>query len=229
MNARRPTRISLVALGLGTLLAALAAAALANVTVYQNGFKNAADVKQLSKVEGGKRCKRKFRRNSKRLRVTATRGPATCVFRPPVEGDGPRPDHIFRVDGTIATKGPKAARRTAFLLTRVRAGAGSNYELRVYPRGGRFELRRRPNSAQFPITGTDDAIKRIGRLNKVRLVAEGPRVRAAVNGSVVAAVTDSSHEQVSGRRLHFGIAHRLRTTRDFSGNFRAIAVSVPRP
>ena len=229
MTARARTRIGLLALGLTATAAAVAAVAIANVGVYGNNFSKRADVAQVKKAGGGKRCERRWAKKSKRLRAVVSRGPATCGFRPPVEGDRDLPDHIVRVDGTIGMGGPKAARETAHLLVRARAGGGANYELRVYPRGGRFELHRRPDNAQFPVNGTSDEIDRVGRRNTIRLSVMGAEVRANVNGDLLAAVTDSNPGAVSGRRIHFGVGHDLDTTRDFFATFDRFKVWVPSP
>lgn len=220
-----------MALGLAVLGAVVAAAAFgANFTVYSNGFHSAADVREVSKVSGGKRCTRRLAGRGNRLRMTTSRGPATCVFRPPVESDRGRPDHIFRVDGTILAGGrPKVARNTAFLLLRIRAGGGTHYELRILPKGGRYQLRRRPDSGAFPVTGTSNAIRRIGRLNRVRLLTIGDEVRATVNGTQVVAMTDPNPGAVTGRRMHFGFGHRHQTTRNFFATLHRTSVSVPTP
>lgn len=230
MSSRRSTRIGLVALGIAALSGAVVAAALANVVVYNNNFSKRPDVRQLKKAGGGKQCKRGLVRGKRsRMRVVVTRGPLTCAFRPPVEGDGELPNHILRADGRIAKGNPKGTRATAHVLVRVRAGGGTGYELRVHPRGGRFELRREPDNRAFPVEGTSEAINGFGKLNRVRLAAVGAEVRAFVNGTRVATVTDANPGAVTGTRLHFGAGHERRTSNNFRAAFTRLRVAVPSP
>jgi hypothetical protein len=231
MNSPSSTRIGIAALAAAALLVGAAAVALANVVVYNNGFSKRPDVRQLSKADGGKQCKRGLVRRKKgsRMRVVATKGPVTCAFRPPVEGDGELPNHIFRVDGRISKGIPKGTRASAHIFARVRAGGGTGYELRVHPRGGRFELRRNPESRAFPVEGRNEAINGFGKRNRVRLSAIGGDVRASVNGEHLATVTDGNPGAVSGARLHFGIGHERSTSRNLSAAFTRLRVAVPAP
>lgn len=230
MSSPRHTRIALVALGITALAGAVVAAAFANTVVYNNSFSKRPDVTQMKKASGGKQCKRGLvRGKSSRMRVVATTGPVTCAFRPPVEGDGELPNHIFRVDGRISKGNPKGTRATAHLVARVRAGGGSGYELRIHPRGGRFELTRDPGGRSFPVEGRNEAINGLGKRNRIRLSAVGAEVRAFVNGTHLATVTDGNPGAVTGARLHFGVGHERNTSRNFTAAFTRLRVAVPAP
>ena len=231
-SLRTPTRrrTALLALATATVAGAVAAVALANVVVYRNDFSTRAEVRELTK-SGGKKCKRKQvgKRKNSALKVTVTRGPATCSFRPPVAGDRAAPDHDVRAFAKITKASAKAVRRSAFLSLEVRLGGGGGYELRVVPKSKRFHLTRRPNGDGFPVRGRSDAVNRIGKRNKLRLVAFGARVRAYVNGRRVAAVSDPNPDQVSGTRLRFGIGHERRTGKNLIARFARVSIAVPDP
>jgi hypothetical protein len=229
MSLRRHTRIGLAALAITALSGAVVVTALADVTVYNNDFSKRPDVRQMTKAGGGKPCKRSFVRKGSRMRMVINRGPRTCAFRPPVQGDGELPNHIFRADGRISQGNPKGTRASAFLLVRVRAGGGTGYELRVHPRGGRFELRREPGSGAFPVTGRSEAINGFGERNRIRLVAAGAEVRAFVNGARLATVTDANPGAVTGNRLHFGVGHERNTSNNFFAAFTRLRLAVPAP
>ncbi|HSI81654.1 MAG TPA: hypothetical protein VK919_13485 [Solirubrobacterales bacterium] len=230
MQSRHHIRIGLGALAAAALLALAGAVALASVTVYSVSFSKATQVKQMKKAGGGKKCKRSFvRKGKRRMRVAVARGPAHCRLRPPVQGDGPVSNHTFQVAGRIAKSGPKAARRSAYLSLRSRVGEGTGYTLRVFPRRGRFELRRSPGGAEFPVSGRDDAIKGLGGMNRLRLTTDGAEIRAFVNGTRVAAVTDSNPGAVTGTMLQFGVGHEAKTSKAVSAAFRMLRVAVPNP
>src|ERR671925_2067411 len=104
---------------LGLLAAALAlivagGSALASVTVYRNTFSSKTDAKELRHVEG-KHCSKRFRERAKALRITAKRGREVCGYRPPVEGDGPGPDHRLQVTAKLLKHTPKGVRDGAYV------------------------------------------------------------------------------------------------------------------
>jgi hypothetical protein len=228
MSPRAPTFLALAALA-AAVCAAAAAVALANVVVYNNNFSKRPDVRQMAKAGGGKDCRRAFVRNSKRMRVLARSGPRTCGFRPPVQSDGELPNHVFTANGRIPTGNPQGTRASAFLFARVRAGGGTGYELRVHPRGGRFELTREPDGGAFPVTGSSEAINGFGEPNRIRLAAVGAELRAFVNGTELAVVTDPNPGAVTGTRLHLGAGHERRTENNFHAAFDRVRVAVPSP
>ena len=88
----------------------------------------------------------------------------------------------------------------------VRSGKSSGYELRIFPKRHKFQLRRSPSGGGggFPAKGRSRAIKGVSKPNIVRLKAVGNRVTARVNGTQLAKVTDSNAGQVDGRKLEVG-------------------------
>jgi hypothetical protein len=231
MTRRTRTRTGLITAAIGALAAALAATALGAVAVYDNDFSSRSEVKEVKK-SGGKACGRKFVKKGKRktMRAIVKKGPATCSFRPPVQGDGELPDFELRLDAKIAKSTKESVRRRAFLGVSVRVGgSGVGYELHVFPHNDRFRLSRGPNSNAFPVTGTEGAIAGVGKKNTLRLSVEGARVRATVNGAEVADVTDTDPGAVSGRKLRFAVGGERNSGKDVVGVVKNVRVTVPDP
>ncbi len=97
---------------------AVAATALAGVTVYKNTFARKSDAKELRHAEG-KHCRRNLRKKADKLRVDVTKSPETCGYRPPVEGDTDGPDHSFEAKAQVPAKQVVGAAKA-----RLRRGGG---------------------------------------------------------------------------------------------------------
>jgi hypothetical protein len=204
--------------------------AMAAVTVYDNGFGNRAEFKEIIKSGGGKRCDRSYRRKGKSMRAAVKRSPTTCSFRPPVEGDGELPNHRVRLAGKVLRRTERRLRGGSFVELTVRAGGGGvGYTLRVFPQKKRFELRRGPSGggSGFPTRGRSNAIKKINQRNELRLIASGANVRALVNGKQLARVTDSNPGQVSGSKIRFAVGSQKQKRGNVVATFKRVAVAVP--
>jgi hypothetical protein len=219
-----------------TAVAALAALALAasagvawGVTVYSNDFSNKAKYEEIMRSGGGKACDRRYRDKQKAMLTSVKKGPLTCSYRAPVEGDSELPDHELAVEAKVLKSTPKAARGGAFAELTLRAGGGGvGYSLRVFPEKGRFELIRQPaGGGDFPARGESKAIKGINKRNRISLVADGARVVARVNGKELASVTDGDPGQVTGRKVRFGIGSAKKTQKDVAAVIRQVTVGVP--
>jgi hypothetical protein len=215
-------------LGAALVVGALGAVAFATVTVYQNPFAHRGDVRELKK-QGGKACMREFSRTHNRLVVIAKRAPKNCPLRLPVAGDQPRPDHVIKVDAKLSKETPKSVRRRAYVGVALRVGGKSGYELRIYPRRGRFELLRRPNGAGFPDEGRSRAIRGVGKTNTLRLQIFGRRVVAGVNGRQLASMPDRRSERIGGRRIQISLGNRGNSKKNTKGGFDSLMVGVPDP
>jgi hypothetical protein len=211
---------AIAAAGVGTAMAA--------VTIYDNGFGSRAEFKEIFKSGGGKRCDRSWRKKGKSMRAAVKRSPTTCSFRPPVQGDNELPNHAVTIAGKILKRTDKGLRGGAFVEVTVRAGGGGvGYTLRVFPQKKRFELRRGPSSAGFPMRGKSNAIKKVNKRNQLRLIASGAVVRALVNGKQVARVDDANPGQVSGRKIRFAIGSQKQKRGSVAATFKKVAVAVP--
>jgi hypothetical protein len=219
---------SAVAVAAAILLTAALGTAIAAVTVYDNGFSNRTEFKEIIKSGGGKRCDRSFRKKGKSMRAAVKRSPTTCSFRPPVQGDAELPNHDVRVDGKILKKTEKGLRGGAFVEVTVRAGGGGvGYTLRIFPHKKRFELRRGPSGGEFPVRGKSNAIKRVNKRNQLRMIASGAGIRALVNGKEVAKVEDSNPGQVSGSKVRFAVGSLKERRGSVVATFKKVAVAVP--
>jgi hypothetical protein len=224
IRKRLPAAIVLAAVG-SCLAAALA---FGIIIVYSNNFSSAGSKHQLSLIEG-KHCEKAVAGGS--LRVKVRQGPERCGYALPVEGEARQPDQDLQATMKVLRKTAKHSRRHAYVALDVRAGAGSHYELRVFPKGKTFVLKRTPPGPGFPVTGKDHAINPIDELNTLRLQAFGHVVRAWVNGSKLAAVSDSKPKDVGGRRAELVVAnakHRS-TPKDVFARVTGVRLSVPKP
>jgi len=210
-----------------TLIAGLATA-FADFGVYGNDFGSRAEFKEIIRSGGGKACDRHYRKKGKSMVAAVRKGNRTCSFRPPVQGDGPLPNYSVTVEAKILKRTAKAVRGGAFVEATVRAGRGDvGYTLRVFPKKHRFELRRTPGGAGFPVQGRDKAIKRVNERNQLRLVARGAKITALVNGKELASVDDANPGQVAGEKIRFAVGNRKKKSKPVIATFQRVGVAVP--
>jgi hypothetical protein len=221
-------RLGALALALA-LCGAVAATAVAFVNVYVNPFSKRGQYRQVDTASKSKRCDRDFNKDRGVMEVTVKAGPQSCFYEIPARGDRARPDHRFEAHGRLLKSTHRNIREEAFLAVAVRVGGGDRYELRVFPKGKDFALRRRPDSGAFPVSGSEPAIGRPGQLNRLRLTAIDNRLTAHVNGEKVADLNDADASQIAGRKVEFGLGSRADTRRNTNGNFDRVKLSVPDP
>ena len=213
--------------GAALVIGVLGAVAFATVTVYQNPFAHRGDVRELKK-QGGKACMREFSRRHHRLVVIAKRAPKNCPLRLPVAGDQARPNHVIKVEAKISKDTAKSVRRRAYVAVSLRVGGKTGYELRIFPKRGRFELRRKPGGAGFPDKGRSGAIRGIGKTNTLRLQTFGRRIVAGVNGRQLASMPDGSG-RIKGRRVQIALGNRGDSKKNTKAGFDSLMVAVPDP
>jgi hypothetical protein len=230
MGPRWRTRPAVALLAAAISLGLAAVAAYAGVTVYKNNFSSKAEAKELRHSRGG-HCAKRWREKAKTVRAQRNRGSGACGYRPPVEGDTSGPDHDFRVKEKLLKATPKGIRGTAYVAVVVRSGKGSGYELRIFPKQHKFQLRRAPSGggSGFPAEGTSQAIKGVGKPNVLRLKAFGNKVTARVNGTQLAKVTDSNAGQVDGRKLEVAVGNKRRSNKQVVATFDNLKLLVPNP
>jgi ribosomal protein S8E len=230
MGPHRRTRTAVALLAAALALGLGAAVALGGVAVYKNNFSSKAEAQELRKSRG-KHCGKRWRRKAESVRAKRTRGSGACGYRPPVEGDTSGPDHDFWAKTKLLRATPKGIRGGAYLAISVRSGKNSGYELRIFPKKHKYELRRSPSGggAGFPAEGRNRAIKGVNKPNVVRLKAVGDKVTARVNGTKVANVTDSNAGQVGGRKLEVAVGNKRRSRKDVVATFDNLKLAVPNP
>jgi hypothetical protein len=229
MGPRRRTRPAVALLAAALALGIAATGTLAAVTVYKNKFSSRAEVKELDRSRG-EHCAKRWREKVKSIRAERSRGAGACGYRPPVQGDTGGPDHDFRVKGKLLKDTPKRIRGRAYVAVAVRSSQSAGYELRIFPKRHRFQLRRAPSEGgPFLATGRSGAIKGLRKPNSLRLRAFGNTVTARVNGTRLARVTDSNAGQVDGRKLEIAVGATKRSRRDVVATFDNLRLAVPNP
>ena len=223
---RRPRSLLTALLAAGALSLALAASAAAVVWVYSNGFNSRSAVQDTRKLPGGPECDRSFRSRSDSMGLRVT-GQGLCRYSPLVVGEQNRPDHVVLVRGRVTSDTPKSLRRGAYLALQVRAGGGGFYELQVRPRVRRFRLLRQPGSDVVAAAGRSGAIKPVNKKNTLILMVDGARVKAKVNGRRLASIVDPNPDDLSGRRVAFGLGSRRDSNRAVVGRFDLLRVGLP--
>jgi hypothetical protein len=230
MGARFRKRLGISA-GLAVAVACATAAVAfgALVTIYSNNFSGASKGHQLAGAQGS-HCDKKVRGNGS-LEVTVKRGPEECGYRLPVEGEGRQPDHDLQARFKLLKLTPKELRRNAYVGLQVRAGGGSDYELRVFPKGHHYVIKRTPKkgSGSFPVSGKNKAIKPMDKINTIRFQAFGHVIKAWVNGSKLADVNDSKANAVRGRRAELIFGSGKHTDGDVVARVDDVKLSVPKP
>lgn len=209
---------------------ALAAVALANVTIYSNSFSSKSDYQQIKATGKSSSCERSFREGAGKVRIVVQRGNRLCQLRPPVAGDSDLPDQDVRVQGKfIKSQTPKSQRKGAYIALAVRVGSGQRYELTVKPKNKKYFLTRSPNGSGFPIEGHLQQIKSLDKPNTLRLRAFGTRIRAFVNGKKVASKRENDPGEVAGRRVVFGLGNSRPSEKPIAGLMDNLRVQVPVP
>jgi Domain of Unknown Function (DUF1080) len=230
MSTRRGrTKVLLIAAFGAVACCALAASAYGFVQVYSNNFNNKPQYRSVKTVTSGNHCKRKFKESRKAMEVMTTDGPRHCRFKPNAQGSAPQPNQRFDAVGRILTKTASHLRPDAYMSMSIRVGGGERYELRIFPKDRDYELRRKPPGAMFPSAGSNNAIKPIGEANRMRLQVDGARVRAFVNGTQLADVTDPSPGELRGAKVEFGVGSLKNTRQPTVAMFDKLKLSIPTP
>lgn len=225
-NKLRLAVISAAAFG----VLALAAVALANVTIYSNTFSNKSQYRQVTPSGTNNACDRSFRKTAKKIRIVVETGDRLCQLRPPVVADSDRPDQDVQVDGKlIKSETPKSQRKGAFLSLAIRFGPKQSYQLMVKPKSKKYFLTRSPDGPGFPVEGTLNRIRPLDEPNNLRLRAVKNKIRAYINNKKVASKTDNSSGDVTGRRVAFGIGNTRPGKKKVAGLMDNLRVQVPNP
>lgn len=215
----------LIALTVATLALVFAAGAVANVLVYQNGFGKKKDFKQLVKLQGGGKCKDQWK-GEKSFGIRVNKGRRNCLWRTPVQGDRNRPDHVLQAVTKVRKRTNKRIRRKVYAGLAVRANRKSGYEVRVFPKGRRFELLK---NGETIAGGRNKAINALDKRNQIRLSALKNTVIAKVNGRRLAKFTDRAAEEVAGQKTAIAFGSEAKANKDGFGVIDRVKVLVPSP
>jgi hypothetical protein len=210
-----------------TLIAALVCAAYASagVFVFSVDFSKKKDVSKIDRLIGGKKCSKSWK-GKKSLGARVKVGHKSCVFETSVEGDGKQPDHTIVTTAKVLKKTEKKVRRDVYVGAALRANRKSSYELRVFPKGGRFTLLR--NGGELA-EDKSKAIAPLGKKNKIQLSATGGNIAAKVNGNKLVAFRDNEPEEVRGTKAAIAFGSEARSNKDGYMVFKNVKVLVPNP
>ena len=185
-----------------------------------------------SRSGGGKRCDRNYREKSKSMRrLGQDRGPTTCSFRPPVQGDRELPNHEARLDA----QDPQGHRQVGS-RRRLHRAHRSRRRRRRRLRAARLpEARALRAHCALPAARTSRSRARATRSRESTSAtgcawsATGAKIRALVNGKEVATVSDPDPGQVAGRKVRFAVGGQKDGAGKVVGTFKRVAVAVPDP
>jgi hypothetical protein len=214
---------------LGLLLAAAAAWATVWVPVYANDMSTSGLRAQLFQVGKGK-CGVSGQAGT--FRVKVGKQTVECVHSTTFIGR----DLSLIVTGKLLSGTPSSLSSRTFVSLSLRNGDGGQFQLQVFPAKGTWKLVRDlpPNGHETVLAHhKSSSVKGLNLANKLRLDAINTgsttcRVIAYDNGKKLAASTDTSCNQLSGRESTFSVG----STKNDNGaiaSFDNLQVSVPNP
>lgn len=202
----------------------VAGSAVAGVAVYKNAFKSRSDFGGVQKLGAGQ-CGKSWK-DKKQLGFVVKQGNQQCLLATPVEGDSKQPDHTIQAVGKVGKNTDKKIRSSVYVGVALRANARTAYELRIFPKGRRWELLKSGDEIDG---GREKAIKELGADNRIRLSTDGSTVAARVNGTALASFKDNSPEEVSGRKTALAFGNTKKSKKDGLGTFDKVKILVPDP
>jgi hypothetical protein len=197
----RFSAVLLAALAAGLLVCAVAGAAM--IGVYRNSMESLAQRSQLVKLYGSN-CARAGAHGA--MRVTLGKKTAACSFRTPVLGR----DLEIAATERLLSGTPENLQHKAFLGLELRAGAGSKYQLLVFPRQKKAQLIKVTAGGvkYLAIAKNEKSVMGINEANQLQLravnVTSGPekgqaRLFAYVGGTLVGEAVDDGAGDLTGR------------------------------
>jgi hypothetical protein len=208
MPLKRLTAALLAACALALALAGPAGAEL--ISLYRNPMESKSQRQNPVKLSGS-RCERGGSQHVFRIQV----GKQTkeCSYRTPVIGRDLQVSATMR----LLAQTPAGLQPKVFLGLELRAGGGARYQLAVYPKQRKAQLRKflpGGDVEYLKIAKKVRTIKGVGQANELRLrafnVTKGSekgscRLLAFVGGEMVAEVTDRAAGELQGRASGFAV------------------------
>lgn len=223
----RGNAISLAVFLIALALSASAGAAM--IGIYRNGMQTTAQRSDLIKLTG-RDCAR--RGTGGALRIEIGKRTRECSYRTPVIGR----DLEIAATERLLGETPKRLRPKAFLGVQLRAGGGARYQLAVFPRQRKVQLRkiRSDGSIKYlAIVKKEKAVRGIDRANKLRLSAiNEKRGEATLFGYLgrkrVAMAVDSTAGELRGRASGFSVGS-VKGGKGVAATVDDVVVRVPNP
>jgi hypothetical protein len=229
---KRITTILLAAAAASLALAASAFAVRA-IGIYSNNMDSVAKRKQIVKVSG-RNCNRGG--SDRAFRIVVGKATTECSYRTPVVGR----DLEVLATGRLLSGTPRGIRKRTFIALNLRTGGGGTYQLAVFPRLRKYQLRKDLPDGSRKFLAIGKGIKRIHGINQandLRLRAfnrEDTQVKGDVRLLVfigdkrMAVVTDSKGGELEGRFSGVSVG----SSKSASGavaSFDDVGVRVPSP
>ena len=226
-------RIGTVAALTAALLALVPAAGAALVGVYRNGMASKGQLAQIVKFSGD-RCGKSGSGGA--LAITIGKATRECTYRTPVVGR----DLEIAATERLLGKTPKPVQQGAYLALDLRAGEGARYQLAIYPRQRKVQLRKvlaGGDVEYLHIEKNAAAVEGVERDNDLRLrafnITEGDEkgschLLAYVGGELVADVTDAGAGELTGRASGFSVGS-AKAAKGAQATVDNVVVRVPSP
>lgn len=229
MKGRFPA-VLLAALAVGLFVCAAAGAAM--VGVYRNSMESLTQRSQLVKLSGSN-CARAGVNGA--MRITLGKKTAACAFRTPVVGR----DLEIAATERLLSGTPENLQRKAFLGLELRAGAGSKYQLLVFPLQKKAQLVKvtAEGSKYLAIAKDEKAVMGINAANNLQLravnVTSGPekgqaKLFAYVGTTLVGEAVDPGAGDLTGRASSI-IVGTIKNGNGVVASVDDVVVRVPSP
>jgi hypothetical protein len=220
-------RRTIITLACLAALAATAVASGAGITVFKTSFQSRSDYESIKPLSGPhKQCKKNWR-DETAVGVLVKGGPVDCTLSTPVQGDVAGADQIVRVVAKMNKDTDDKVKKSVYVGVVVRASRKESYELRVFPKGRRFQLLK---SGEVLKEGKEKAIEGLAKKNRLQIDAIGSTITGKVNGKAVAKFKDKDAEQVSGRSTGLSYGDRDHSKKGQGvAFFDKLKVQVPIP
>ena len=230
---RNRLTISLLIAALGTLALAGSALAVRAIGIYGNNMDSVAKRKQIAKVSG-RVCQRGG--SSRAFKAAIGKRTAECIYRTPVVGR----DTEVSATARLLSGTPREIRKRTFVALDLRTGGGGKYQLAVFPRLRKFQLRKDSPDGTRKFLAVGKGIKRIHGINKANLLRlrafnredtqpKGDvRLTVFIGGKRLAVVTDPSGGELKGRFAGFSVGSS-KNAPGAVASFDDVAVRVPSP
>lgn len=229
----RPLRTAAIGALLVAALAFASAAGASLVGIYRNGMEGKGQLAQVVKLSGA-RCGRSG--SGSALLVVVGKQTRECSYRTPVFGR----DLEIAATERLLSQTPKALQNSAYLALDLRAGGGARYQLVVYPKQRKVQVRKILSDGSIVYLDIEKdvaGVEGIDMANKLRLrafnVTSGDEkgschILAYVGGKLVSDVTDEGAGELVGRASGFSVGS-AKPAKGAQASFDDVVVRVPSP
>jgi hypothetical protein len=229
---KRLTIVILAALALGAVAAGTTFAVKA-LSIYRNDMDSAAKRGQMVGI-AGQNCDRGG--SPRAFKITVGKRTKECSYRTPVVGR----DLEIIATGRLLSGTPKTKRPRTYIALILRSGGGARYQLTVFPRQRKYQLRKILRNGTTRYLAIGKGIRRIQGINKANVMRlrafnltstpekDDSRLLVYINKKRMAVVTDRSAGPIKGRFSGVAVGSR-KIASGAVGSFDDVIVRVPSP